>query len=250
MTEQKHKSAGYFDSVRNCPVYEGDVYYDATLIDPFFRVVYSDEKGFMVHHVGSTETFKLCDEGALLIQRQYIGNEFDNPNVIAEFANVSKEEPKEEAVKTESEETSETTPEAIEEQIATVDNKELKENIATMFETPENKESENEPICSTDTDVTTTENAENTDKLQDNGTGTDTETVERAETTDKPTKNVIVEVAKEAVPEIIANTKDEKNAVLRKNFISNLIVKNQERIAELNAKIDTFARQNKLPLDM
>ena len=35
------------------------------------------------------------------------------------------------------------------------------------------------------------------------------------------------------MPEIIANTKDEKNAVLRKKFIIKLICTNQDKIAEL-----------------
>lgn len=290
MTERK--SAGYFDSVRNCPIYEGDVFYDKGLINPFFRVVLSEEKGFVVHHVGSTETYKLSDEGALLIKRQYIGNEIENSNLIKEFeeslsaseqtaeeptmfantpisdatetiseeAEIVEETPQTEpieateTIKTESEEVSETTPEAIEEKIATVEqaneelkesNEKLKENIATMSE-PEEKEEEREQICSTDTDVTTTENAENPAELLDNGTGTDTSTVseEPAEKTDdKPTeevtgKNVIVEVAREAVPEIIANTKDEKNALLRKRFITTQIDRNNAEILKLREKVE------------
>lgn len=45
MTENK-KAADYFDSVRNCPVYEGDVYYDEGLICPYYRVVKTVERGF------------------------------------------------------------------------------------------------------------------------------------------------------------------------------------------------------------
>lgn len=275
MTEQKHKSAGYFDSIRNCPVYEGDVYFDEGLFEPYFRVVNTVEKGFVVHHVGSTETFALSSEGALLIQRQYIGNELENPNVIAEHK-ASLEEPKEPASEenatveeteqqTTAEETTEEkvaeiaeTPTTVETHIAVVEqandelkesNAQLKEAVETMFDAPSTeKESENEQICSTNSDVTTTENAENTNELQDNGTGTDnaanSEEKPAAETSDKPIertvsaeattgKNVIVEVAKDAVPEIIANTKDEKNAVLRKKFITKLICTNQDKIAEL-----------------
>lgn len=275
MTDKKQKSAGYFDSIRNCPVYEGDVYFDEGLFEPYFRVVNTIEKGFVVHHVGSTETFALSSEGALLIQRQYIGNELENPNVIAEHK-ASLEEPKEPASEenatveeteqqTTAEETTEEkvaeiaeTPTTVEEHIAAVEqandelkesNAQLKEAVETMFDAPSTeKESENEQICSTNSDVTTTENAENTNELQDNGTGTDnaanSEEKPAAETSDKPIertvgaeattgKNVIVEVAKDAVPEIIANTKDEKNAVLRKKFITKLICTNQDKIAEL-----------------
>lgn len=275
MTDKKQKSAGYFDSIRNCPVYEGDVYFDEGLFEPYFRVVNTVEKGFVVHHVGSTETFALSSEGALLIQRQYIGNELENPNVIAEHK-ASLEEPKEPASEenatveeTEQQTTTEEateekvaeiaeTPTTVEEHIAAVEqandelkesNAQLKEAVETMFDAPSTeKESENEQICSTDSDVTTTENAENTNELQDNGTGTDnaanSEEKPAAETSDKPIertvsaeattgKNVIVEVAKDAVPEIIANTKDEKNAVLRKKFITKLICTNQDKIAEL-----------------
>lgn len=275
MTDKKQKSAGYFDSIRNCPVYEGDVYFDEGLFEPYFRVVNTVEKGFVVHHVGSTETFALSSEGALLIQRQYIGNELENPNVIAEHK-ASLEEPKEPASEenatveeTEQQTTAEEateekvaeiaeTPTTVETHIAAVEqandelkesNAQLKEAVETMFDTPSTeKESENEQICSTNSDVTTTENAENTNELQDNGTGTDnaanSEEKPAAETSDKPIertvgaeattgKNVIVEVAKDAVPEIIANTKDEKNAVLRKKFITKLICTNQDKIAEL-----------------
>ncbi len=275
MTDKKQKSAGYFDSIRNCPVYEGDVYFDEGLFEPYFRVVNTVEKGFVVHHVGSTETFALSSEGALLIQRQYIGNELENPNVIAEHK-ASLEEPKEPASEENAtveeteqqitaEETTEEkvaeiaeTPTTVETHIAAVEqandelkesNAQLKEAVETMFDAPSTeKESENEQICSTNSDVTTTENAENTNELQDNGTGTDnaanSEEKPAAETSDKPIertvsaeattgKNVIVEVAKDAVPEIIANTKDEKNAVLRKKFITKLICTNQDKIAEL-----------------
>lgn len=275
MTDKKQKSAGYFDSIRNCPVYEGDVYFDEGFFEPYFRVVNTVEKGFVVHHVGSTETFALSSEGALLIQRQYIGNELENPNVIAEHK-ASLEEPNEPAseevatveeteIQTTAEETTEEkvaeiaeTPTTVETHIAAVEqandelkesNAQLKEAVETMFDAPSTeKESENEQICSTNSDVTTTENAENTNELQDNGTGTDnaanSEEKPAAETSDKPIertvgaeattgKNVIVEVAKDAVPEIIANTKDEKNAVLRKKFITKLICTNQDKIAEL-----------------
>lgn len=241
MTDEK-RSAGYFDNVRNCPMYEGDVYYDATLIEPYFRIVHSEEKGFIVHHVGSTETFAICDEGALLIQRQYIGNEKENPDVIKEHkaslvagvpiqktsepvetVEEQKQEAPEEATEKECDATPEEKSEPIEEVAETEKsaveeqannelkevNEQLKENVETMFDAP-SKEAEpaNEEIT------------------------------EKAETEEKATnKNVIVEVAKEAVPEIIANTKDEKNAVMRKRFLTNLISKNRDKIADLEVKV-------------
>ena len=242
MTDEK-RSAGYFDNVRNCPMYEGDVYYDATLIEPYFRIVHSEEKGFIVHHVGSTETFAICDEGALLTQRQYIGNEKENPDVIKEHkaslvagvpiqktsepvetVEAPKQEAPEEDTEKECDATSEEKSESIEEVAETEKsaveeqannelkevNEQLKENVETMFDAP-SKEAEpaNEEIT------------------------------EKAETEEKATnKNVIVEVAKEAVPEIIANTKDEKNAVMRKRFLTNLISKNKDKIADLEVKVD------------
>ena len=83
MTENK-KSAGYFDSNRNCPMYEGDVYFKEGYIEPYFRIVKTEEKGFIVHHIGSTETFALSSMGAELVQATYIGNQIDNPNVVSE----------------------------------------------------------------------------------------------------------------------------------------------------------------------
>lgn len=249
MTEQKHKSAGYFDSVRNCPVYEGDVYYDATLIEPYFRIVHSEEKGFIVHHVGSTETFAICDEGALLIQRQYIGNEKENPDVIKEHkaslvagvpiqktsepvetVEAPKQEAPEEDTEKECDATSEEKSESIEEVAETEKsaveeqannelkevNEQLKENVETMFDAPSK---EAEPA-----------NEEKTEPAEETATSDKEEKATN--------KNVIVEVAKEAVPEIIANTKDEKNAVMRKRFLTNLISKNKDKIADLEVKVD------------
>ena len=265
MTDEK-RSAGYFDNVRNCPMYEGDVYYDATLIEPYFRIVHSEEKGFIVHHVGSTETFAICDEGALLIQRQYIGNEKENPDVIKEHklslvagvpiqqssetvetVEETTQEAPEEATEKECdatpeeksepiEEVAETEKSAVEEKIAVVEqannelkevNEQLKENVETMFDAPSEKKNEAEPA-----------NEEKTEPAETTAASNKEEKPEKAETEEKATnKNVIVEVAKEAVPEIIANTKDEKNAVMRKRFLTNLISKNKDKIADLEVKV-------------
>lgn len=311
MTENK-KAAGYFDSVRNCPVYEGDVYYDEGLICPYFRVVKTVERGFVIHHVGSTETFDFSVEGQNLIKRQYIGNELDNPKVIEEFeaaknstAKENFEEPIISKVDTTIEEnlngnsevepeimpcveekesteqaaetaiqTMQETAEGLEEETTEIaeklevveaaneelkaSNNQLKENIETMFNTPsEEKAGENEPICSTDSDDTNAELPTNT-----NESGTDrngTETVGSAETTTEPSNqpdeepkeegavsaeattgnsNVIIETAKGAVPEVIANTAEEKKALLRIQTIKRCISSNYDKIAELENTVD------------
>lgn len=294
----KQKSAGYFDSVRNCPMYVGDVYYNKKEELPYYKIIDNISMGISVHHNGTTEVTPIARFGANLVQMDFIGNSFENENVIEEhkasletpqepviFANtpisdatenISEEvemveetqqtEPIEttETIETEREEASETTPEAIEEKIAAVEqaneelkesNERLKENIATMFEAPsKEKDEEHEQICSTDSDVTATENGTSTDELQEDGTGSDSsadsEEPATEATDDKPTeegavsaeattgKNVIVEVAKEAIPEVIANTKDEKNAIMRKKFLKNLISKNNSEIGDLQIKVE------------
>lgn len=292
------KSAGYYDSVRNCPMYVGDVYYNKKEELPYYKIIDNIAMGISVHHNNTTEVTPIARFGANLVQMDFIGNIFENENVIEEhkasletpqepvmFANtpisdatenVSEEvemveetqqtEPIEtaETTETKSEEISETTPEAIEEKIAAVEqaneelkesNEKLKENIATMFEAPsEEKDEEHEQICSTDSDVTATENGTSTDELQEDGTGnnssTDSEEPATETADEKPTeegavsaeattgKNVIVEVAKEAIPEVIANTKDEKNAIMRKKFLKNLISKNNSEIGDLQIKVE------------
>lgn len=248
MTENK-KSAGYFDSNRNCPMYEGDVYFKEGYIEPYFRIVKTEEKGFLVHHIGSTETFALSSMGAELVQATYIGNQIDNPNVVAEHKaalEAAKNQPVCEIVEADaaaSEPVAETEALFGNEETAEKINEEVKADIAADSE-PEEKEGENEQNGSNSSDVTDAENEPNTDEIQTDGTGTDNETdaaeqpAEAAD--DKPAKksNVIVEVAKEAVPEVIANTKEEKNAVQRRNFVANLIKKNKAEIEKLEEKAE------------
>lgn len=248
MTENK-KSAGYFDSNRNCPMYEGDVYFKEGYIEPYFRIVKTEEKGFLVHHIGSTETFALSSMGAELVQATYIGNQIDNPNVVAEHKaalEAAKNQPVCEIVEADaaaSEPVAETEALFGNEETAEKINEEVKADIAADSE-PEEKEGENEQNGSNSSDVADAENEPNTDEIQTDGTGTDNETdaaeqpAEAAD--DKPAKksNVIVEVAKEAVPEVIANTKEEKNAVQRRNFVANLIKKNKAEIEKLEEKAE------------
>lgn len=271
MTDKK--AAGYFDSVRQCPVYEGDVYYEKGTLNPYYRVVKTMEKGFVVHHVGSTETFPLSTEGQFLIKRQYIGNEIDNPNVIKEFEAIpdtlkqyaepdtpeevivsemenTTEEPIEEvavAIAAANEEASNSAVEETEEVVQAQPNEELKENIEGLFETPsEEKGNDNEQICSTNSeepaDITEpvpcdTAAETNNDEPQQEEAGTDN-AENSAEADDKPKSNVMVEVAKAAVPEVIANTEEEKKAILRVKTIKNCLSKNNDKIAEFKEKVE------------
>ena len=295
MTDKK--AAGYFDSVRQCPVYEGDVYYEKGTLNPYYRVVKTMEKGFVVHHVGSTETFPLSTEGQFLIKRQYIGNEIDNPNVIKEFeaipdslkqyaeADTPEAETEEvavaiaaanaEASSSAVEETEEVvfanTPlsdalEGISGEVETVEASENKEEIQTTVEKqteiseeeiqaenseivePANEEkgNDNEQICSTNSeepaDITEpvpcdTAAETNNDEPQQEEAGTDN-AENSAEADDKPKSNVMVEVAKAAVPEVIANTEEEKKAILRVKTIKNCLSKNNDKIAEFKEKVE------------
>lgn len=322
MTKDK-KAAGYFDSVRNCPVYEGDVYYEEGLICPYFRVVKTAERGFVIHHVGSTETFDFSTEGQNLIRRQYIGNELDNPNIYEEFE-VAKNSTVKENLTPEKEVVSETdttvaenldgSPEVEAETTACAEEKENTEKAAeaaiqTMQEAAEGLEKETteeksmleemqEVIASNDkaeeisnisetaettskeyeigenTIETTEKSAEkageneliselddisatlqaNTNEGSTSGNGTETEgdaeqpsnqpdtnTKEEGAVSAEATtgnSNVIVETAKSAVPEVIANTAEEKKALLRVQTIKRVITANYDKISELENTVD------------
>lgn len=309
MTKDK-KAAGYFDSVRNCPVYEGDVYYDEGLICPYYRVVKTVERGFVIHHVGSTETFDFSTEGQNLIKRQYIGNELDNPNVIEEFeaarnSTVKENLTSEKEILSETNTTiaenldgspevepetmpcveeKENTEQAAEAAIQTMQeaaegleeentgiaekleavevaneelkesNSKLKENIETMFDAPSGeKAGENEQICSINSDDTDAELQADTNESSTDGNGTEAE--RNAEPSNQPDEtpkeegtvsaeattgnsNVIIETAKSAVPEVIANTAEEKKALLRIQTIKRCISSNYDKIAELENTVD------------
>lgn len=324
MTKDK-KAAGYFDSVRNCPVYEGDVYYEEGLICPYFRVVKTAERGFVIHHVGSTETFDFSTEGQNLIRRQYIGNELDNPNIYEEFevaknstvkenltpenevvseadttvAENLNDSPEVEAETTACAEEKENTEKAAEAAIQTMqeaaeglekettEEKSMLEEMQEVFAsndkteeisnisetaetTPEEckigentietteksaeKAGENEPICSTNSDDTDAELQANTNEGSTSGNGTETEgdaeqpsnqpdtnTKEEGAVSAEATtgnSNVIVETAKSAVPEVIANTAEEKKALLRIQTIKRCISSNYDKIAELENTVD------------
>ena len=80
----KQKSAGYFDSVRNCPMYVGDVYYNKKEELPYYKIIDNISMGISVHHNGTTEVTPIARFGANLVQMDFIGNSFENENVIEE----------------------------------------------------------------------------------------------------------------------------------------------------------------------
>lgn len=257
MTDKK--TAGYFDQKRNCPMYEGDVYV-LPFEDPcFFKIVKPETEGFRVRQVGTANEFALSEIGKrFVVEGKFIGNEFENPHTIDEYLAECNAASETEYAEAAASETSE-----LDEKIATVEqaneelkeaNEELKENIETMFDAPEEKrEEENEQICSTDSDVTNAELQENTDEGSTAGDGTNPEGNEPAEDDNKPTEepetgavsaeattgtNVIVEVAEGGVPEVIANTAEEKQALLRVKLLNKHIDENKAQIITLEEKVE------------
>ena len=73
-------SAGYFDSNRQSPIFVGDVYKEEGAMIPYHKVIKDPEKGFMVEHVGTNEKFLLKDDAKNLVKKTYLGNEFDTPD--------------------------------------------------------------------------------------------------------------------------------------------------------------------------
>lgn len=216
----KQKSAGYFDSLRQSPMYEGDVYYRKGYVEPFYKIMKSEDKGFVVNHVNTREYTPLSDMGSTLIKDgQFIGNILDDPDIIEKF----KENPD-----------------------SCVAGFSLLENnkdsaLPEQEQTPDNKqkEDENEQVSADDSTNTTDE--QNADAVPEDGNGTDdaaNETEDKKEEAADKGSNIIVEKAPEAVPEVIANTREEKNAIERRNFCKKQIEKNNEDIAKLQEKAD------------
>ena len=80
-TAQTEKiSAGYFDSNRQSPIFVGDVYKEEGAMIPYHKVIKDPEKGFMVEHIGTNEKFLLKDDAKNLVKKTYLGNEFDTPD--------------------------------------------------------------------------------------------------------------------------------------------------------------------------
>jgi len=254
------KTAGYFDQKRNCPMYVGDVYVLPFEDPEFFKIVKKETEGIKVNQVGTANVFALSEIGKRFVEEgKFIGNEFENPHTIDAYlaeCNAASEAEYAEATATKTSE--------IDEKIAAVEqaneelkeaNAELKENIETMFDaaSEEKREEENEQICSTDSDVTNVELQENTDEGSTDSDGTNPEGNEPAEDDNKPTeesetgavsaeattgKNVIVETASKAVPEVIANTADEKAALLRVKLLNKHIDENNAQIIQLQDKVE------------
>lgn len=253
MTEKK--TAGYFDQKRNCPMYEGDVYVLPFEDPEFFKIVKPETEGFRVRQVGTSEEFALSEIGRRFVEEgRFIGNEFENPHTIDDYIAEKKASSEETAVS------------SIEEKIAAVENaneelkecnETLKENIETMFEaketSEEQKEGEHEQLCSTNSDATNATTQDSIDESNTTGNGTDLEGNE-TEVDNKPTKaetetgavsaeattgkNVIVEVAQEGIPEVIANTAEEKQALLRVKLLNKHIDENKAQIITLEDKVE------------
>lgn len=256
MTEKK--TAGYFDQKRNCPMYEGDVYVLPFEEPEFFKIVKPETEGFRVRQVGTSNEFALSEIGRRFVEEgKFIGNEFENPHTIDDY--IAEKKASSEG----------TAASSIEEKIEAVEkaneelkesNETLKENIETMFEakeaSEETKEGEHEPLCSTDSDATNATTQDNIDESSTIGNGTDpegNETETEAEANNKPTeeteagavsaeattgKNVIVEVAQGGIPEVIANTAEEKQALLRVKLLNKHIDENKAQIITLEDKVE------------
>ena len=139
-------------------------------------------------------------------------------------------------------ETAETTPEECK----------IGENTIETTEKSAEKAGENELISELD-DISATLQA-NTNEGSTSGNGTETEgdaeqpsnqpdtnTKEEGAVSAEATtgnSNVIVETAKSAVPEVIANTAEEKKALLRIQTIKRCISSNYDKIAELENTVD------------
>lgn len=129
-------------------------------------------------------------------------------------------------------------------------NSEAVEAVSETNEKEGEKEGENEQLCSTDSDGTNAGIQKNTDEssTKQNGTDTDRSAKTKPAADNKPTeeksetgatgKNVIVETAAKPVPEVIANTADEKNALLRVKLLNKHIDENNAQIIQLQDKIE------------
>lgn len=209
-------SAGYFDSNRGEPIYVGDVYREEGAMIPFHKVIKDPEKGFMVEHVGTTEKFLLKDDAKNLVKKTYLGNVFDTPDW-NELTSVKKpDEP--ESTKTPEEDLPENTPEDVK-AFLNGESEELPEGteIISQEEAEELEKQAKEIEKATN---------EKSSEVQE----TETDAVVSAEATTGPTDSPESETADQveekteekqdepkATPEVIANTKEEKNLLEKRN---------------------------------
>lgn len=238
-------------------MYEGDVYVLPFEDPEFFKIVKPETEGFRVRQVGTSNEFALSEIGRRFVEEgKFIGNEFENPHTIDDYI-AEKKAASEKTATSSIEEKIEAVEKANEE--LKESNETLKENIETMFEaqeaSEETKEGEHEPLCSTDSDATNATTQNNIDESSTVGNGTDPEGNEtETEADNKPTeseaetgavsaeattgKNVIVEVAQGGIPEVIANTAEEKQALLRVKLLNKHIDENKAQIITLEDKVE------------
>lgn len=247
MTEQK--TAGYFDQKRNCPMYEGDVYVLPYSEPEFFKIVKEENSGFRVQQVGTQNKYLLSEFGKKLVEEgQFIGNEIENVHTIDDYLktkNVVKEAVAEVL-------TDEQPAPAVQELL---DKEENTSEVSTTEAPEENKEGEAEnveQICSTDSDGTDAELSNTADANSTISVGTEpkgNEPAKPAETneqeiSDKPNlpaetkSNVIIEKAAPSQIEVIANTADEKQALLRVKLLEKHITENSAEIITLQEKVE------------
>lgn len=209
-------SAGYFDSNRGEPIYVGDVYKEAGAMIPYHKVIKDPEKGFMVEHVGTTEKFSLTSEAKNLITKTYLGNIYDTPDW-DELVGHKKSEPETQEVKDET--LPENTPEDVRdflegktdelpegtETISTAEAEELEKQTKEIEKTANEKDSETEP-----------------EEIGDEVVSADATTGPKDEPETQENKEESTETQKEkqeakATPEVVANTKEEKNLLEKRN---------------------------------
>ena len=222
-------SAGYFDSNRQSPIFVGDVYKEQGAMIPYHKVIKDPEKGFMVEHVGTTEKFLLKDDAKNLVKKTYLGNVFDTPDwdeltrsKTTEATNEESSEVKEEDA-TETEPTvdmsiPEDTPEDVKAylngetdklpegtEIISQEEAEELEKQAKEIEKSATEKSDETPAGETDSpESETTENVENNTNSEENSQ----KTGENNENDEKTNKTP---------PEVIANTKEEKRLIEKRN---------------------------------
>ncbi len=233
-------SAGYFDSNRGEPIYVGDVYKEEGAMIPFHKVIKDPEKGFMVEHVGTTEKFLLKDDAKNLVKKTYLGNVFDTPDWDELTRTKKTDEPEDDLPENTPEDVKEflngetdTLPEGTE-----VISQEEAEELEKQAKEIEKANEDNSSEVVSKTENTTTDSVE----LVNNGTVVidmsseevepEADAVVSAEATTGPTNSPESETTDQteekteekqeeaktpATPEVIANTKEEKNLLEKRN---------------------------------
>lgn len=233
-------SAGYFDSNRGEPIYVGDVYKEEGAMIPYHKVIKDPEKGFMVEHVGTNEKFLLKDDAKNLVKKTYLGNEFDTPDwdelVGHKKAKTSTNEESSEVKADDS--IPADAPEDVKEFLngetdklpegtETISQEEAEEleKQAKEIEKSATETQEETPAGEGDTpESETTENGENNTNPEENSQKTE-ENNEKDEKTNK------------TPPEVIANTKEEKKLLERRNDYKRHI----EALKRKNDELETEA---------